>query len=134
MSEKQAIEVGQVWEHNSGSQQLEVVEVSPAWVKISDENQEISSLRKSHLWDYWKLIGTNTPPLELPDAEPDNTSMHAAMQAAVAAFNAQTGADMCMQDGWLFLLNCKIIGQRTGSESYFDELPEVLAQLATKVD
>jgi len=120
MSEKQAIEVGQVWEHNSGSQQLEVVEVSPAWVKISDENQEISSLRKSHLWEYWKLIGINTPPLELPDAEPDNTSTHAAMQAAVSAFNAVTGKHLDESDGWLLNLLYDMSASRIGTTNEND--------------
>lgn len=109
MSEKQAIEVGQTWrEPGDYGKFFNVQSVSPAWIKLTAnyDGEEIS-VRRGTLREEWKFYPRLDPepfkiePIEMEDTPADNTSTHAAMQAAVQAFNAMTGKRLVESDGWL---------------------------------
>lgn len=116
MSEKQAIEIGQHWKNNY-HEILTIKSVSPAWIKVTDEHGEEISIRRGDFLSRcmrW-TVGEKPEPIDLGEDTPaDNTSTHAAMQAAVSAFNAQTGQRMLESDGWLLMMNFAIIAERNG--------------------
>lgn len=108
MSEKQAIEVGQVWRSRQGNNYGRVDMVSPAWIRWND-GMEVHSIRRREFTSEFYLDDTSLTPIELDDIPADNTSTHAAMQAAVSAFNAQTGLKLSEHHGWLLLLNLELV-------------------------
>lgn len=119
MSENQAIEVGQTWrEPGDYGKFFNVQSVSPAWIKLTAnyDGEEIS-VRRGTLREAWKfyprlddqIMTTQLEPIQLDDTPADNTSTHAVMQAAVAAFNAQTGLNLSEYHGWLLMLNIELV-------------------------
>lgn len=136
MNDKQPIEVGQVWQVKQENGAIATVQkVSPAWVTLENDDF-IWRLRKGNFRSEWRLEdGGKLDPIQLDDTPTGNTSTHAAMQAAVAAFNAQTGLRLTEAHGWQLMLNLHLAANRTGESIHaFGDQVFALYQESREVD
>ena len=149
--------IGQVWQYDTRSETVTVCAVSPAWIKVVYEDGSEGSMRRGQFYEEFHPWMTVVDVADDPDfrevkvvddfkyisavdvltAAADHMRARASvydkptgersMAATVKAFNAQTGRALSESDGWLLLMNLKIIRDRQRETPHRDSLEDLVA-------
>lgn len=100
----------------------------PAGV-TAEEKAAITEMQQAALTPLsaFDLLGQAAGHMKDRAATYDKPQGERSMAATVAAFNAQTGRDLTEDEGWLFMVNLKIVRDRQRDQPHRDSIEDLIA-------